>query len=144
MNPLPRRFRAFSPTSCLRACVPSFLILLTACTHPIAITGKVIPGPISFIGTVDPADPRLNQPGLAGAALSARGSQSYSDQILADTRSGQTGNFTLLISDQVALRRPAEFHARLPGYADAAQEMTIPPKDRRLLVVLKPIAPGGQ
>lgn len=115
---------------------------LGGCKSPSVISGKVIRGDLSFIGIVDAADPRLKQEGLAGAELSARGVEARSDRILSDGRSGSGGDFKLRIDDPDAPTLPAMIHAHLDGYADAHQELSIPPSERRVLVILKPIGPG--
>jgi hypothetical protein len=126
------------------ACALAVVVLpLAACSRGTTVSGKVIRGDVSFIGVVDPADPRLKQDGLEGAEVTARGSGTRADRILADTRSGKSGDFSVRIDDQEAIGRPAEFRAHLPAYADARQEMPIPASDRRLLVILKPMAAGA-
>ena len=129
------------PRLVLRAGALALVLLsLAACSRAMTVSGKVIRGDVSFIGAVDPADPRLKQEGLEGAEVSARGSGVRANRILADTRSGKAGDFTVRIEDQEAMGYPAEFRAHLPAYADAVQPMPIPASDRRLLVVLKPMS----
>jgi hypothetical protein len=123
--------------------VLSLLLPLAACSRAIIVNGKVVRGDVSFIGSVDTNDPRLKQPGLDAVEVSARGTGSRSDRILSDTHSDSSGDFRLRIEDQEAISHTAEFRCHLPGYADARQEMDIPPPDRRLLVVLKPLSGGG-
>jgi hypothetical protein len=53
------------------------------------------------------------------------------------TTSDETGNFKLTIKDQGALLKPAEFGGEKPGFARSSGVMSVPPSDRRLLVMLK-------
>jgi hypothetical protein len=125
-------------------CSCAALVIFSAlggCSRATLISGKVIQGDVSMVGTVDRGDPRLKQSGLEGAEVSARGAGGRADRILADTKSGRSGDFTLRIHDHEAISHPAEFRGHLAGYADASQEMPLPPGDRRLLIVLKPVGP---
>jgi hypothetical protein len=123
------------------AAAAGFALLSGACSSSTTVSGKAIRGDLSFIGVVDAADPRLAQEGLADVELNARGVEARSDRILTDGRSGSNGDFILRIDDPDAVSYPAMVHAHLDGFADARQGLSIPPKDRRLLVILKPLGP---
>ena len=106
------------------------------------INGKVVRGDLSFIILVDANDPRLKGEGLPGAHVAIRSVASRGGGLLADGTSDKSGNVTLSVRDAGALLRPAEFSAELEGYQRTTAEMSIPPVDKRILVLLKPGAPG--
>jgi len=109
---------------------------------PTSVKGKVIRGDISFVVAVDASDPRLKGEGLAGAevqvtAVSARGAA-----LLAEGKSDANGNLKLSVRDTEALLRPAEFSAELDGYTRTSAEMSIPPGDKLILIMLRPSSTG--
>src|ERR1041384_613161 len=113
-----------TPLRCLRrvAALALLVLPLVACSKATTVSGRVVRGEFSFIGTVDPADPRLKaagapgSEGLEGAEISVRGTGNRADRILSDARSGKSGEFTARIDDQDAIGRPTEFRAHLAGY----------------------------
>jgi len=128
----------------MRSIVPALAAALLSCAivgcaAKAPVAGKVIEGDISFIGVVDPADERLNGPGIPGATIVVRGGDTPTALELAEVVSDRKGDFRLSIADQKALTRPAQFTADKEGYSRAVGVMSIPPQDRRLLIILKPM-----
>jgi hypothetical protein len=118
---------------------------LGGCGSHVGINGKVIPGAVSFIGTVDSTDERLKQDGLEGVNVSARSeSGPTAGMSLGSAKTDKKGNFILPVRDQRSVLYPARFSASKAGYIDAHQSMTAPAAGSAVLVIMKENpAPGG-
>ncbi len=128
----------------LSALVVVFVAVLPGCGGgPSAMSGKVIRGDISFFVIVEANDPRLRGDGLAGAHITVNAVSGRGGALLAEGTSDSKGNVSLSVKDTAALLRPAEFTADLDGYTRTSSVMNLPPTDKRLLILLKPTAPGA-
>jgi hypothetical protein len=107
------------------------------------VNGRVIKGDLSFILVVDASDPRLKEPGLAGANVAMSNTSASGGASIARVTSDSVGNVALPVRDTAALFRPAVFTAELEGYQRTTSEMSIPPTNKRVLVILKPTGPGA-
>jgi hypothetical protein len=110
---------------------------------PSKIEGKVIKGQISFAVTVEGSDGRMKEDGLAGVEVEAYAPAERGGGLLGAARTDGKGNFALNIRDSGAMLRPVEFTASAPGYIPASGVMSVPPTDKRVLILLKPGAAGG-
>jgi hypothetical protein len=129
--------------SALCACAAAFVALVAGCGGQASrISGKVIRGDISFLVVVDSSDPRLKGEGLPGAQVEVRSTPERGAVLLAGATSDAKGNLTLAVRDGSAILRPAEFSASLDGYVPTSSVMSIPPADKRLLIMLKPGGAG--
>jgi hypothetical protein len=120
--------------------------LLAGCQNHPTISGKVLPGSMSFIGAVDSQDPRLKEPGLEGVTITAiSDSGQAAGAMLGTATSDRKGVFKLPIRVQRALLYPIRFNATAQGHIDANQTMSSPGAGRTLLVILRPrdAAPAG-
>jgi hypothetical protein len=129
--------RAIASTLYLLVCIQ-----MAGCASSAPVTGRVIPGDISFIGMVDPGDERLKSAGIPAVELVSTPDpgRTAAAAILAKTTSDAKGDFKLKFSDPSIFSRPAAFAARKDGYVSASTVMPVPTEDRRLLVILKPTA----
>jgi hypothetical protein len=119
---------------------------LVGCKNNVTVTGKVLEGPMSFIGAVDDQDPRLKEPGLEGVTISAVSeSGPASGARLGTATSDKKGDFKLSVSNQRAMLYPIKFNASREGSIDANQTMSAPGTGRTVLVILRPrdSAPAG-
>jgi hypothetical protein len=107
---------------------------------PAKISGKVIPGNVSFVGLADTSDERLKGDGIAGAKVGVYSEPEKGGTLVGQTTSDSRGNFTVSV-DAGSILRPAEFRAERDGYVTASTVMSIPPSNRQVLMILK--AGGG-
>lgn len=115
------------------------LVIASGCGGgPSKVEGKVIRGDISFAVSVEGSDARLKEDGLAGVEVEAFAPAERGGGLLASTRTDSKGNFALSIKDTGALLRPVDFTANAPGYIPASGVMSVPPTDKRVLILLKP------
>jgi hypothetical protein len=113
------------------------------CNSMPTLQGKVIQGNLSFVAVVDSGDERLKSDGLAGAQVVVRGDPRRGSVVVAESETDSKGSFTLRFKDQSVFLRPAEFGADKAGFRPARGEMSLPPSDRRLLIILAPLGVSG-
>lgn len=118
---------------------------LAGCRSGSTVTGKVIPGEVSFIGVVDASDKRLKDPGIPGVEVAAGTdpSRPVAAAVLGRGTSDKSGNVVVRIKDEGSYAGPFAFNATKDGYVPATGLMPIPSTDRRLLVILKPASAGA-
>jgi hypothetical protein len=119
------------------------LLSLTGCSSS-KVQGKVIQGDVSFIAVVESDDARLDGPGLSGATIRVRSDPGkLRGETLAQGVSAPDGQFTLSIGEMAALAGPVGLSVKKPGYQSATGALSVPGRDRRLLVIMKPGVDSG-
>lgn len=133
-----------APSHCGRLRLSALLLLaalfatLPACSA-YNLQGKVIDGPASQITIVDAGDPRLDQPGLAGASIETMlDPNSLARKALPAQASGGDGTFAIPVDEIGAgfLEYEAGFIVQRPGYQTAHAVVPVPGADKRVLVIL--------
>jgi hypothetical protein len=120
----------------------ALLAALQGCTTASTyIRGKVVVGERSFIGVVEASDPRLKSVGLAEADVQVTSTSGpAAGSMIGQARTDAKGDFSIGVENQQTLIYPAQFRASGPGYAEARQTMSVPPSERRVLIILRPSA----
>jgi hypothetical protein len=113
-----------------------------------ALTGKVVPGPLSMAAVVTDTDTRLNDRGVKGGRIVLyRDPTSLGRQKVGEFMADGDGGFTIQLSDFGAGWMDEQWliRAERPGFARAESLVRLPskPADRRLLVTLAPMSPGA-
>lgn len=115
-------------------------VALSGCS-PYSLKGKVIAGDISYIAIVEADDPRLADPGLAGARLRLETDPGrISRDVVGEAVSGAGGAFTMPFSKAGArvLMYDVGMTVRREGYSPATIQFKLPPSNKRMLVILTP------
>ena len=122
-------------------CSVVFLAAMVSGCTTYKLRGKVVDGDVSSILVVDPDDPRLKQPGIAGVGIQLM----LDPQKLSRKQAGQTtsfayGTFSLPVEQTGAgfLEYQAMVTARMARMSPAVRIMPLPPEDKRLLIMLAP------
>ena len=119
-------------TAALLACS-----LLTACSY--SLKGRVIEGETSYVTVVDASDPRLNDPGLSGVRLHLQMDPGrLQRETLARDTSAFEGEFELPVDEIGAgfMQYDVGLFARRAGYSPAEGSFRLPPKSKRILIVM--------
>jgi hypothetical protein len=108
-----------------------------ACSY--SLKGRVIEGEASYVAVVDETDPRLNDRGLSGVRLHLQmdpGKLSR-ETLHRDVSSGE-GTFELPVDEIGAgfMDYDVGLFARRAGYTPAEGSFRLPPKSKRILIVL--------
>ncbi len=105
------------------------------------LTGKVIESEISFVVVVDADDPRLEQPGIAGAEVRLQTDPSkLNREVVGEAVTDGTGVFHIKV-DRVGAGMflyDVGVQARKSGFEPAGLEFRLPPEGRRVLVMMRP------
>ena len=105
------------------------------------LQGVVVEGQTPAILLVDKNDSRLKQEGLSGAVVQVTiDPHEMNPKTLAPTPSDERGRFETPVGEVGAgmLEYQAAIVCRLAGYQASAQEMPLPPSDKRLLIIMAP------
>lgn len=105
------------------------------------LTGKVIEGPVPSVSVVDRHDPRLEQPGLAGASIQAViDPNDIGRKRLDPQSSGGDGAFAIPVGKLGAgfLEYEVQVVGRGAGYQSAVNTFPLPGGDKRVLITLTP------
>ncbi len=119
-------------------CLLAAISTLGGCAMRTAVRGRVIPGNLSFVCVVDQSDPRLKQAGIAGVTVESRSDEGRDAGVLfGATQSTEDGSFTLTFKEQPSLMKPVRMTGTMAGYNPAGESFSLPPADKRLLIILK-------
>jgi len=113
--------------------------LLAGCS-PYQLRGKVIAGDISYIAVVDADDPRLEGPGVSGAALRLQTDpERLNRKTIGTSVSGADGGFTIPVMEVGAgvLIYDIGLRVRHDGYIPVEQFFRMPSSSKRVLVMLQ-------
>jgi len=131
-----------------RACVISaavglWMLMLGGCSATHVIKGKVIQGNLSFVAVVDQGDERLKSAGIADVDISARADVGkVAGYLFAQGETDAKGDFSMKFKDQSLFLKPVEISASKIGFQPATGSLSLPPGDRRILIILAPGAGG--
>jgi hypothetical protein len=106
----------------------------------------VIESDISFVVVVDADDPRLDQPGIGGAAVRLQTDPSkLNREVVGDAVTDEEGVFHIKV-DRVGAGMflyDVGVQARRSGFEPATLEFRLPPENRRVLVMMRPGRDAG-
>ncbi len=106
-----------------------------------SLKGKVIEGDISYVAIVGQDDPRLEEDGVGGVVLRL---ETDPDRINRETvgegLSQPDGSFSVPFNQLGGgvLLYDVGLRARKPGYETVEHSFRLPPKNRRVLVIMRP------
>lgn len=119
------------------------VMLLGGCAASTSISGKVIQGPVGFVGIVDATDDRFKSDGVADAKVVVTKNPQEGGVRIGESASDAKGNFSVVVQDQSSLIRPAGVSASAPGFQPVSTVMNIPPASQRVLIILKSTGTTG-
>ena len=120
------------------------LALISGC-QAYKLQGVVLDGPSSAVLTVHKVDPRLKQPGISGAVVELTLDPSTLKSVPIGTAvTNDEGQFCLSVSQAGAgfLEYEAGVLCRVRDYGTVYQTLPLPPKDKRLLIIVAPGVSG--
>jgi hypothetical protein len=127
-------------TNALRiAALAALTTALAACGY--TLQGKAVPGDYSAIQIVDADDPRLQHAGIANVRLHLQNDpNTLRRETVAKSTTTNNGDINIPIDLPGAgfLNYDLGLYARKEGYAPAERLFSLPPKHKRLLIVLAP------
>jgi len=112
-----------------------------------SLKGKVIEGDISYVAIVGQDDPRLQQEGIGSVSLRL---ETDPDKISRETAgeglSQADGSFSVPFNQMGGgvLLYDVGLSARKPGYETVEHAFRLPPKNRRILVIMRPGSAGPE
>jgi len=115
------------------------LTLASVACSPYTLKGRVIEGDTSYVSVVDETDPRLNDRGLEGVRLHLQMDPGkLSRKSLTRQTTGIDGAFELPVSEFGAgfMEYDVGLFARRAGYSPADGSFRLPPKSKRILIVM--------
>lgn len=125
----------------LRACLLLMVALLLPACSGYRLEGTVVQGPQPAVLVVNKNDPRLNMPGVSGAAVSVTiDPRSLSAEMLATEIADYNGRFSVDVPHMGAgvLEYEVEILCRAGGFLPSARSMKLPGSGKRLLIVMSP------
>ena len=114
------------------------MVLLVGCTG-YTLQGRVLSGPVTAVRVVDADDPRLEDPGLAGAVIDLTLDPGSLARIsVPPSIAGSDGSFAIPIDQFGAglLEYDVSIVVRCEGHESAAQVLRLPLAQKRMLVWL--------
>jgi hypothetical protein len=112
-----------------------------ACSDGYVLRGRVIESDTSFIAIVDPADPRLTRPGVPSAQLHLQMDPARANrETITRQVSGLDGEIALRVDRFGAgwMEYDVGLFARKPGFTPAQHFFRLPPKGKRILIMMAP------
>lgn len=116
-------------------------LALTGCGQGYALRGRVIESETSYIAIVDPADPRLNEPGIPSVQLHLQMDPGkLNRETITRDLSGPDGEVILKVDRFGAgfLEYDVGLFARKPGYTPSQHYFRLPPGGKRILIMMAP------
>lgn len=116
-------------------------LALVACGGGYQLRGKVISGQATSVSVVDEHDPRLDEPGLAGASIRAvLDPREMSQKPLPAATTAGDGTFEVPVREPGAglLKYTVQVMGGRSGYQTAADTFPLPGGDKRVLITLSP------
>lgn len=139
MNHSARRLNVLRfPLAC---CLLMLAVLLLPACSGYQLQGTVVQGPQPAVLVVSKNDPRLNMPGVSGAAVSVTiDPRSLNAEMLSTEIADYDGRFVVDVPHMGAgvLEYEVEVLCRAGGFLPSARSMKLPGSGKRLLIVMSP------
>jgi len=132
-------------TRCVLPALLGAMLVMHAGCRGYHLAGTVIEGPTSVMTIVSDDDPRLKQSGIAGAVIELTlDPDTLRPKSLGKTVSGGDGSFELPVDQTGAgfLEYEVGVFVQRRGYRSLWEQMMLPKKSRRLLIIMEPGAGG--
>ena len=115
-------------------------VLLTGCSSS-QVRGVVRAGEVSTVLIVGSDDERLSSGGIPDVEVQVSANYLGANERSHSATTGAAGKFAVHFGRGVELQDPVRVVVRTDGYLPARVTTPVPPSDKRLLVILKPISP---
>lgn len=129
-----------------RCATTALLALATTCAGCSGgkIEGRIVPGNAGIVQLVAADKDRPESPGVPAADIELRTvGRAQTGPAFAAGKSGPDGRFSIRYSDRRMVRDRLQLFAKVDGYIPVQEEFFLPQPGQKVLVVMKPTAPGA-
>ena len=124
---------------CGAVCLLALCVQFVCGCSAYELKGRVVGGDVSWVGVVDQSDPRLNNSGLAGVQVAlVNDPMKINRERIGGAFSDAAGEISIPVDEPGAgwMIYDIGVYASKRGYTDAQGFFRLPPKDKRLLIML--------